>query len=91
MTIRDIKIFLDILENKKNLGLSLDSSVNLELEKEIKHKNFIFTNGIDLIYEFFNVERKMNTSILSKSIQLIGKNPSINKLFTKIADRGVTL
>ena len=91
MTIRDIKIFLDILENKRNLGLSLDSSVNLELEKEIKHKNFIFSNGIDLIYEFFNIERKMNTSILSKSIQLIGKNPSINKLFTKIADRGVTL
>ena len=91
MTIRDIKIFLDILENKKNLGLLLDSSVNLELEKEIKHKNFIFSNGIDLIYEFFNIERKMNTSILSKSIQLIGKNPSINKLFTKIADRGVTL
>ena len=91
MTIRDIKIFLDIIKNKKNLGLSLDSSVNLELEKKIKHKNFIFSNGIDLIYEFFNVERKMNTSILSKSIQLIGKNPSINKLFTKIADRGVTL
>ena len=91
MTIRDIKIFLDIIKNKKNLGLSLDSSVNLELEKKIKHKNFIFSNGIDLVYELFNIERKMNTSILSKSIQLIGKNSSINKLFTKIADRGVTL
>ena len=91
MTIRDIQILLNIIENKKNLGLSLDSSVNLELEKKIKHKNFIFSNGIDLIHEFFNLERKMNTNILSKSVQLVGKNQSINRLFTKIADKGVTL
>ena len=91
MTIRDIQILLNIIENKKNLGLPLDSSVNLELEKKIKHKNFIFSNGIDLIHEFFNIERKMNSNILSKSVQLVGKNQLINRLFTKIADRGVTL
>ena len=91
MTIRDIKMFLDIIESKKKLGLSLDSSVNSELEKRIKHKNFIFSNGIDFIHEFFNLERKMNTNILSKSVQIIGKNNSINKMFTKIADRGVIL
>jgi len=90
MTIRDIQILLNIIENKKNLGLPLDSSVNLELEKRIKHKNFIFSNGIDLIHEFFNLERKMNSDILSKSVQLVGKNKSINRLFTKIADVGVT-
>ena len=91
MTIRDIKMFLDIIEGRKKLGLSLDSSVNSELEKRIKHKNFIFSNGIDFIHEFFNLERKMNTNILSKSVQIIGKNHSINKMFTKIADRGVIL
>tara|TARA_B100001027_G_scaffold72691_1_gene49570 strand:+ start:636 stop:1712 length:1077 start_codon:yes stop_codon:yes gene_type:complete len=91
MTIRDLKLLLDIIEYRRNLGLSLDSSINLELEKKIKHKNFIFSNGIDLIHEFFNLERKMKNNILSKSVQLIAKNPSINKLFTKIADKGVTL
>ena len=91
MTIRDIQILINIIENKKNLGLSLDSSVNLELEKKIKHKNFIFLNGIDFIHEFFNLERKMNTNILSKSVQLVGKNQSINRLITKIADRGAIL
>ena len=91
MTIRDIQILLNIIQNKKNLGLPLDSSVNLELEKKIKHKNFIFSNGIDLIHEFFNLERKMNTNILSRSVQLVGKNQLINRLFTKIADKGVTL
>ena len=88
MTIRDIKILLEIIESKISLGLNLDSSVNYSFEKKLRHKNFIFSNGIDLIHEFFNFERKMNTSILSKSVQLLNKNYKINKLFTKIADRG---
>jgi len=57
MTIRDIKILLKLLK-KIRFGLPLDSSVNLEFQKKIKHKNFIFSNGIDLIHEFFNIERK---------------------------------
>ncbi len=88
MTIRDIKVLLNIIKDKLDLGLPLDKSVNLEFQKNIKHKNFIFSNGIDLIYEFFNVERKMKNSSLSHSIKLIGKYPQFNKLFTKIADRG---
>ena len=72
-----------------NVGLPLDSSVNLEFQKKLKHKNFIFSNGIDLIHEFFNIERKMKNSFLSKSINVVGNNPSINKIFTKIADKGV--
>ena len=88
MTIRDIKILLEIIVSKYNLGLDLDSSVNYEFEKKLKHQNFIFSNGIDLVYEFFNFERKMNSSFLSKSVQLLNKNSKINNLFTKIADRG---
>jgi len=89
MTIRDIKVLLDIIKDKIDLGLPLDKSVNLEFQKNLKHKNLIFSNGIDLIYEFFNVERKMKNSSLSHSIKFIGKYPEFNKLFTKIADRGV--
>ena len=88
MTIRDIKVLLEIIATKRSLGLNLDSSVNNEFEKKLRHKNFIFSNGIDLIHEFFNFERKMNTSILSKSVQLLNKNYKIKKLFTKIADTG---
>ena len=62
--------------------------VNAEFEKTIKHKNFIFSNGIDLIYELFNFESKFNNKLLSKSIQFIGKNPVMNKFFTNIADKG---
>ena len=89
MTIRDIKILLDIIKKRDDVGLSLDSSVNLEFQNKIKHKNFIFSYGVDLIHEFFNIERKMKTSFLSKSVKLISNYPSINKMFTKIADRGV--
>ena len=89
MTIRDIKILLDIVKKKVDVGLLLDSSVNSEFQKKIKHKNFIFSNGIDLIHEFFNIERKMKSKLLSESIKFIGNYPQINKIFTKIADRGV--
>ena len=88
MTIRDIKILLEIIVSKIRLGLDLDSSVNYEFEKKLKHKNFIFSNGIDLVHEFFHLESKINNTLLSKSVQLLNKNTKINKFFTKIADRG---
>ena len=88
MTIRDIKILIEIIISKQSLGLNIDSSVNYDFESKLKHKNFIFSNGIDLVHEFFNFERKTNSSFLSKSVQLLNKNHKINKFFTKIADRG---
>ena len=80
---------MQIINRKISLGLPLDKSVSIEFEKKIKHKNFIFSNGIDFIYEFFNLERKTNIKSISKSVQLLGKTNSINKLFVKIADEGL--
>ena len=73
---------------RDEVGLPLDYSVNIEFEKIIKHKNFIFSNGIDLIYEFFNLESRLKSNSLSKSIQLVGKNKVFNKFLTNIADQG---
>ena len=89
MTIRDIRILNDIIQNKIDLGLPLDSRLNAEFESIQRHKNFIFSSGIDLIYEFFNLERKTKNDFLSKSIQYFNKNSSINKIFTTIADKGL--
>ena len=89
MTIRDIRTLINIIKDKIDFGLPLDSSVNEEFEKKLKHKNFIFSNGIDLIHEFFNIERKTKSNILSKSVQFLGKSPVVNKVFTKIADDGI--
>jgi len=88
MTIRDIKILLEIIKKKFELGLLLDSSVNYEFQKKVRHKNFVFSNGIDLIHEFFDIERKMKSNLLSKSVKLVGNYSPINKIFTQLADRG---
>ena len=88
MTIRDIKILLKIIKKRIEVGLPLDKSVNIEFENRVRHKNLIFSNGVDLIYKFFNFERKINKKFLSKSVQLIGNYPKIKKIFTKIADNG---
>ena len=88
MTIRDIKYLIEIIKERKDLGLPIDSIISDKFEKKIRHKNYIFSNGIDLIYEFFNFERKINSKFLSKSVKALGKNPFMNKIFTKIADKG---
>jgi len=89
MTVRDIKILFNTIKNKLDLGLSLDSSINLEFENMTKHKNLIFSNGINLIHEFFNFERKIKSNFLSKSVQKINNYQLINKAFAKIADKGI--
>ena len=88
MTIRDIKNLILIINDKIALGLPLDYSVNREFEKKFKDKNFIFSNGIDLIHEFFNLERKMKNNFMSKTVNILGQNSNLNKIFTKIADEG---
>tara|TARA_B100001250_G_scaffold9666_1_gene8366 strand:- start:2900 stop:3976 length:1077 start_codon:yes stop_codon:yes gene_type:complete len=91
MTIRDVRILLEIIKKKNSLGLPLDSSVNKEFEERLRHKNLIFSSGIDLIYEFFNLERKSRNNFLSKTVQFLGKNSTINGVFIKIADKGFIL
>ena len=66
----------------------LNVSVNEEFEKKSKHINYIFSNGIDFIYEFFNLESKSKNKIFSKTVEFLGKNSNLNKKFIKIADNG---
>jgi 2-octaprenyl-6-methoxyphenol hydroxylase len=89
MTIRDIKILTKIISDKIELGLPLDSLINDEFEKNVKHRNFIFSNGIDFVNKFFNIERRIKNNILSRSVQFFGNNRSIKKVFTEIADKGI--
>ena len=89
MTLRDIKIFLNIVKNRLDLGLPVDSLVNKEFESKLKHKNLIFSSGVDIIHEFFNIESKVANDIMSRSVQFLGKNPSMNRIFSKIANKGI--
>ena len=88
MTIRDIKQLNKLIEFKKEHGLDLDNSICSDFEKKTKNSNYLFSNGIDFIYEFFNLESKFKNDNLSKSIKLLGKNKVVNNFFTKFADNG---
>jgi len=89
MTIRDIKILLEIIQNKIDLGLPINSSVNQEFQKNSKHRNLIFSKGIDLVYEFFNFENKSKNNFLINSLKYIGSKNSINNILKKLADTGL--
>ena len=91
MTIRDIKIFSEIIQNKIDLGLQLDSSILKDFENQARNKNFMFSNGIDFIYEFFNLEKKLKIRNFTKILKAVGKNNNFNNLLIKIADRGINL
>ena len=89
MTIRDIKILSDIVQSKINLGLQLDSVILEEFERNTKNKNFIFSNGIDFIYEIFNFDKKIKKKSFNKILKIIGKNSNFSNYFIKIADKGL--
>ncbi len=88
MTIRDIRILSEIIQNRLDFGLPINISVNQEFQKNTKHRNFIFSNGIDFIYEFFNYEGKINNNFFINSLKYFGNKNSINNMLKKIADNG---
>jgi len=91
MTIRDIIDLSNIIDEKIELGLELNSSIFEEFEKKTKHRNFIFSQGIDLIYNFFDQERKINGKFVSNSLKHFGKNKYFKEIFSNIADEGLPL
>ena len=91
MSLRDIKLLSKLIDERINIGLDLDSSLCHDFQMKIQDKNYIFSSGIDLIYELFNFESKFNIKLISKFINTIGKNKSINSLFKKFADKGIRI
>ena len=89
MTIRDIKTLSEIIQNKIELGIQLDSSILSEFEKKTKNKNFIFSNSVDLIYEIFNLDKKIKNNHFNKILKTIGNNAKLNNYFIKLADKGL--
>ena len=89
MTLRDIKILSEIIQEKLNLGLPLNVSVNEEFEKKSKHINYIFSNGIDFIYEFFRFNKKFIPKNISEEVfNFINNSKKIKNISIKIADQG---
>ena len=91
MTIRDIKIISEIIQNKIDLGMQLDESILEEFEKKTKHINFIYSSGIDFIYEFFNFDKKTKNNNLIKTLRFLGRNKNVTNAFIELADKGLNI
>ena len=91
MTIRDIEDLSNIIQNKINLGLQLDSLIFDEFQRKTKNRNFIFSNGIDFIYEFFNFDKKKERKRLDKILQYFGTNKTFMGSLIKFADKGINI
>ena len=91
MTIRDIRDLSEIIQNKIDLGLQLDTFTLEEFQNKTRNRNFIFSNGIDFIYEFFNFDKKINGNSLNKILQYFGTNKSFMRLAIKFADKGINI
>ena len=89
MILRDTKTIINFIKFRKENGLALDTSVCIDFEKKTKKRNYLFSNGIDVIYEFFAFESKINNGVLSRAVKYFGNNKSINNFFKKIADNGL--
>ena len=89
MILRDIKILLEIIDNKINLGLPLDISVLYDFEYKTKHLNYIFSAGVDFIYEFFKYDNKKNYS--KKILKNFENNSFFKRYVSQFADKGLNI
>ena len=91
MTLRDLEVLLNEIQNKIELGLSIDASVLDEFQKKTKHYNLIYSSGLNFIQDFFKFDNKFQNKYSDKIINLLGKNKFINNFFVKAANRGLEI
>ena len=60
-----------------------------EFEKKNKHLNFIFSNGINFIHEFFNFGKKSKNEKINRLLKFVGNNKFINNIIMKYVDKGL--
>ena len=83
MTLRDLKVLLNLIRYRESLGLPFDSSIFKQFENKTKHLNFIFSFGNDFIYEFFNYDNFYLRPFSKKIFKLLKTQ---NKKIIKIKD-----
>jgi len=91
MSLRDIKVLIDIIEYKKDLGLPIDHSLYKIFENETKHLNSLYEFGNDFIYEFFKYKNNYYESFQNKLFSYLNKNDSFKNFAIKYADRGISI
>ena len=88
MTLRDMKIFSELVDKRIEVGLPLDKSILKEFENKTKHLNYLFVNGIDFINEFFKFDNKFKNPYSKKIFYFLENNSLFKKYSSRFADRG---
>tara|TARA_Y100001970_G_C13874760_1_gene670836 strand:- start:394 stop:756 length:363 start_codon:yes stop_codon:yes gene_type:complete len=91
MTVRDIKILSDLIDERIKLGLDLDTTLLNDFQKKTKHKNYIFSFGIDFIHNFFKVDGSIKNSLSKPIFNVLNNNKYLNKYATLFADKGFNI
>ena len=90
MTIRDMKILSDLIDNKIDLGLPLDQSLLKEFENRTKHLNYLYVSSIDFINEFFKLDNKFKNTYSKKLFNFLDNNTLFKKYSVILADKGLS-
>ena len=69
MSLRDVRELIFLIEKRINLGLDIDNTICIDFQNKTKNKNFIFSEGIDLIYELFNFDSIIKKNYFFKIIE----------------------
>ena len=88
MTLRDIKTFIEIITEKKMLGLEINNSIFQEFQYKTKHFNFLFASGIDFINGFFGIENKYFNDLSLRFFNKLNNNKVFKDLFIDYANKG---
>ena len=89
MSIRDIQTLSDLIDERIDLGLPLDSSILKKFELKIQHFNYIFSSGINFIHYFFKFDNKIKNNYSKKILNNLGKNKFFKKYTVEFADKGI--
>ena len=91
MTIRDVKIISEIIDDKISLGLPIDISVANDFQNSTKHLNYLYGKAIDGIYEFFRLDNNINNSISKPVFNILNNNSIFKKYSNILSDKGLNL
>lgn len=89
MSIRDIKILSKLIDGRIKLGYPIDKFLLEEFEDKARHKNTIFANGINIINEFFNIEKKIPHQISQRFFKTFASAKFIKRIGISIANKGI--
>ena len=90
MTLRDIKLFSNIIDKHLNNGLEVNEIIIINFVKKTKHLNYLFGAGINFINSFFKIDKRFEGYLSDKLFTFFKKNPILIKNSIKIADKGIS-